>query len=294
MRRTQDVAPISDVSYVNKIGKLMRYWLPKHVQQDVVAPALAAFYSQRTDYHAMTASEDKIEDPQVRLLIQCIKPKDILVEFGCGGGVVLSRVGCLAKEATGIDIADLALHRARSRRGQHRVVKADVTKVPLADNYADITYSFEVLEHVWDPVAVIREMVRVTKPGGTVFFTTPNGYTMNPHLNLRRAVRAINLVGALAAELRLVFSHVLYENIPPDLDAMLVYPDCDMITRVRPRKLPELMKSLGCEVNQLETFFFLAAKADSDLQRRRYDHLQRHWFFRWYGDHILLIATKRG
>jgi SAM-dependent methyltransferase len=166
------------------------------VDQEVEAPKLSRFYEERADYHEMTASEDKINHPQVRLLLELIRPTDTIVDFGCGGGVALSAAGERAQEAIGIDIGGFALAKANSRPGKHRTIKSDIAKVPLSSDYADIAYSFEVLEHVWDPAAVIREMVRVLKPGGTLLITTPNGFTMNLHLHLRPAVRFIHHLGA--------------------------------------------------------------------------------------------------
>ncbi len=41
--------------------------------------------------------------------------------------------------------------------------------LPVRDRAVDVCYSSNVLEHVTDPSAMISEMVRVTRPGGTVF-----------------------------------------------------------------------------------------------------------------------------
>jgi SAM-dependent methyltransferase len=49
------------------------------------------------------------------------------------------------------------------------MVRASGTELPIRTNAVDICYSSNVLEHVADPVAMLDEMVRVTRPGGTVF-----------------------------------------------------------------------------------------------------------------------------
>ena len=273
---------------------LIRYWLPAAVDQESLAPKLARFYAERSDYHEMTANDNKLGYPQVRLLLETISATDRVVEFGCGGGVVLQAAGKLAAEALGFDIGDIAIEKANSRPGQHRAIKADAAHVPLPSNYADIVYSFEVLEHVWDPAAVIREMIRVAKPGGLVYFTTPNGFAMNLHLQLRKAVRLIHHVGAavnlLLAELRAE----PYQNIPPDLDANPVYADCDMITRLHPRSLEAFARKSGCPATRLETLFFLRADSQSDTERRRYEQLENHPFYHWHGDHIFFQGIKSG
>jgi SAM-dependent methyltransferase len=275
------------------LSALVRYWLPPHVDRALIAPKLARFYAERADYHKMTAREDKVDHPQVRLLLGRIRPTDTVVEFGCGGGVVLSAAGQLAKEAIGFDIGEIALAKANSRPGRHHALKSDVANVPLRDNFADLAYSFEVLEHVWNPADVIREMIRVVKPGGTVFFTTPNDYNMHLHLSLRRSVRIIHHLGAVVSSTLASLRKVPYENLPPDLDADPVYPDCDRISRTHPKSLARFLRNSGCDVERLETFFFLREKSNSETERQRYERLERHPFYHWYGDHILFVGTKR-
>lgn len=269
------------------------YWLPTKVNRAAIAPRLEEFYASRADYHQMTnASKGVGRHPQVELLLQRIKPTDRVAEFGCGGGEVLQRAGQRAKQAIGFDIGSIALGKARARPGNHRVIQSDVANVPLPSNYADIAYSFEVLEHVWDPASVLREMVRVVRPGGTIIVTTPNGFSMDMHLRLRLGVRIVNLIGAAASGIIATLRGLPYENIPPNLDASPCYSDCDMITRVHPRLLRPFAEREGCKVERLETYFFLREKAVSDAQRRRFRRLERHWFYRHHGDHILLVATK--
>jgi SAM-dependent methyltransferase len=56
-------------------------------------------------------------------------------------------------------------------------VLADGLSLPLRDAAADITFSSNVLEHVPDPLRMITEMVRVTKPGGLIYLAYTNWYS---------------------------------------------------------------------------------------------------------------------
>lgn len=49
----------------------------------------------------------------------------------------------------------------------------DAANMPFEDNYADIIICSEMLEHVPNPVAILKEMKRVLKPGGTLYICVP-------------------------------------------------------------------------------------------------------------------------
>ncbi len=48
------------------------------------------------------------------------------------------------------------------------------SRIPLPDNHFDCTVSIEVIEHLENHFQFMREIIRVTKPGGLIIITTPN------------------------------------------------------------------------------------------------------------------------
>jgi SAM-dependent methyltransferase len=56
-------------------------------------------------------------------------------------------------------------------------VVADGYWLPVRDGGADVTFSSNVLEHVPDPMGLIEEMIRVTRPGGLVYLSFCNWYS---------------------------------------------------------------------------------------------------------------------
>lgn len=51
--------------------------------------------------------------------------------------------------------------------------ECDITNIPVENNYFDAVLCTEVLEHVKDPLLAIKELSRITKPGGRIFLTAP-------------------------------------------------------------------------------------------------------------------------
>jgi SAM-dependent methyltransferase len=64
-------------------------------------------------------------------------------------------------------------------RGNSADVCGDAAAMPIASGSVDTVLCTEVLEHVPDPDAVMREMSRVLKPGGVVICTAPFFYPVH-------------------------------------------------------------------------------------------------------------------
>lgn len=95
---------------------------------------------------------------------------DVLVDVGCGGGLTAGHVAGYVH--VGLDVTSSALVEA-GRRGV-RAVRADAARVPFADASATVVLAGEILEHVADVPAVVAEVCRITRPGGTVVIDTIN------------------------------------------------------------------------------------------------------------------------
>jgi 2-polyprenyl-6-hydroxyphenyl methylase / 3-demethylubiquinone-9 3-methyltransferase len=94
----------------------------------------------------------------------------VLVDLGCGGGLLAPLVAGKGYRHVGVDLTASALRQAR----EHGVaaVRADVTRVPLADGCADVVVAGEILEHVADLPAAVGEACRLLRPGGRLVIDT--------------------------------------------------------------------------------------------------------------------------
>jgi ubiquinone/menaquinone biosynthesis C-methylase UbiE len=91
-----------------------------------------------------------------------------LLDCGCGTG---TNMGLLAPHgrSVGFDLSDGGL--AIAKTAGRAVAKGDVTSMPIASDSCDVVASFDVLQCVADDRAALREIARVTKPGGVVVLT---------------------------------------------------------------------------------------------------------------------------
>ncbi len=96
----------------------------------------------------------------------------VLVDAGCGGGLLAPHVAGLGYRHVGVDLGRLGLVTA-ARHGVTPVT-GDVAALPLASGVADVVVAGEILEHVPDLPATVAELCRVLRPGGLLVVDTVN------------------------------------------------------------------------------------------------------------------------
>ena len=93
-----------------------------------------------------------------------------ILDVGCGNGVFTSRLARDGAQVTGLDFSRHLLKQNR----HPRLTCADVTALPFATATFDVSFEANVLHHVPDRLAVIREMARVSRRH--VILLEPNRY----------------------------------------------------------------------------------------------------------------------
>ena len=108
-------------------------------------------------------------------LLDSLGPHMRILDIGCGPGTITADLAALVPDGrvTGVDQAPGVLERARAtaaERGLDNVdfAVADVHALDFPDDSFCVVHAHQVLQHVGDPVQALREMRRVTKPGGYI------------------------------------------------------------------------------------------------------------------------------
>jgi 2-polyprenyl-6-hydroxyphenyl methylase/3-demethylubiquinone-9 3-methyltransferase len=102
-----------------------------------------------------------------------------IIDVGCGGGILSEALAKDNAKTTGIDMGEMPLNIARLHALDagldidYQQITAE-QKAQQASAEFDVVTCMEMLEHVPDPVSVIRACAQLVKPGGDVFFSTLN------------------------------------------------------------------------------------------------------------------------
>jgi SAM-dependent methyltransferase len=98
---------------------------------------------------------------------------DESLDIACGPGLLVCAFATRVRHATGIDLTPAMLDKARQLQREKNLVnvtwmEGDVTRLPFPKHSFSVVTSRYAFHHIPDPRIVLREMVRVCKPGGRI------------------------------------------------------------------------------------------------------------------------------
>lgn len=181
-----------------------------------------------------------------------------IVDVGCGAGRLRTCLNDLVDSYVGVDAIR---YEALPDDVAFMPVDLDRNPIPVSDNTADVAISLETIEHLENPRAFIRELVRIAKPGGWLLVTTPNQ-------------RSLVSLGALLVKGH--YSAFGDSNYPAHRTALL---DTDLLRIARENGLLNPVVEFTC-VGRMP---FTAARYPPPLPQM---------FPRAMSDHVLLVARK--
>lgn len=126
-------------------------------------------------HHAsvLAAHGRRTAESSAAYLLPHLRPTDVLLDVGAGPGTITVDLAACVAEVVALDPAPAAVAAAQELVAARcatnvRVGLGDVYALDAPDDTYDVVHAHQVLQHLSDPVAALREMRRVCRPGGLV------------------------------------------------------------------------------------------------------------------------------
>jgi SAM-dependent methyltransferase len=197
-------------------------------------------------------------------LVERHLPCDAFLDAGCGDGRYVAAVARArgAARIVGTDISEriLATARAAAAPFEPELVRANLESLPFGDAEFDVVLCSQVVEHLLEVEAGLRELARILRPDGTLILTTDNARNL--------VTRALYL-GRLRRQAGFDFPHRDFEL-------------GDMERRIH---------ASGLDVVSAETFRFSSPRG---LGQRLLDRLDALLPRHGVGDIIAVVARRPG
>jgi len=97
-----------------------------------------------------------------------VRPGERVLDSCCGTGDLAVACVRAGGRVTGLDFSERMLARARKKSSEVEWVQGDALELPFEDGSFDAALAQLVVHFMTDPVAGLREMARVTRPGGAI------------------------------------------------------------------------------------------------------------------------------
>ncbi|HTR80427.1 MAG TPA: class I SAM-dependent methyltransferase [Bacteroidota bacterium] len=135
---------------------------------------LAAFYS--ASYYDFDRGREEGKGMAFAQRLKRWKTNGRFIDVGCATGFFLNGIKNNSQwEVYGTDFGESAVRYAHDVLHLN-VVQGDLADARFPDAYFDYVHVNNVLEHVLDPLSLLKECRRIIKPDGVFFLSVPNGY----------------------------------------------------------------------------------------------------------------------
>ncbi|HVB03099.1 MAG TPA: methyltransferase domain-containing protein [Chitinophagaceae bacterium] len=128
-------------------------------------------------YEYARIADRKRLDFIAKVLVEGLPAGGIVLDVGCGNGVISRHLGRQGFQVLGIDVSEKAISKARELNTQPKVNFEVMSAEQLAATGMtyDAVVCSEVLEHLQDPASLLNILHSTLKDGGKLIVTVPNG-----------------------------------------------------------------------------------------------------------------------
>jgi 2-polyprenyl-3-methyl-5-hydroxy-6-metoxy-1,4-benzoquinol methylase len=149
--------------------------LARHPSQEDLTRLYASDYFKMIKYDLDPAARKELERRLGFMQAAGLRPGARVLDVGCATGDFILG-GQERYEMWGYDFSAYAAQTARERvpRAAARIFSGAWEAVPVAPGFFDAVTFWDVVEHLDEPGPAIGRAVRLVRPGGLVFFSSPN------------------------------------------------------------------------------------------------------------------------
>jgi ubiquinone/menaquinone biosynthesis C-methylase UbiE len=255
-------------------GKLKRNLFKTNNEKEIVAfkkniwqtDEISQAFINGSDATSVTIADIMDRQVNVFFLKNC-EQSDKVLDIGCGHGIVSEFLAAHNINVTAIDISEKLLDQFKNRiAGKNlpiTIMQGDAYKVPCADNSFNKVVARMFLPHFPDWPKVLKEMTRVTKPGGQILVHFPS--KENTVLAKRLGIQDCN-----------------FESNSLTQDPWIYYAETDQ------KELSKVSHSLGLKLVSRTPLCFFASNRiiGHQIGQKLYDQYQQELFEKLKDDKV--------
>ena len=184
------------------------------------------------------------------------KPCGRALDVGCGVGQVVGRLTQGGCEAYGVDVSEPNIERARKFSDRCQLYEGK--RLPFPDQHFASVGALNVLEHVDEPEAFLRELVRVTEIGGRVVISSPNFFRVIGFRDYHPKMRGLGnkwrnwrRLQAKRRQMKTDPAAVRFDHMTPIVKQPFT-PDDDAIIATNGVEMAFFLERFGCAIEKVE------------------------------------------
>ncbi|MCD6403768.1 MAG: class I SAM-dependent methyltransferase [Nanoarchaeota archaeon] len=146
------------------------------MREESPAARIHASYYKKIDW------SEPVPEKLVDYVLELVPEDTRLLDVGCGPGVLLREARAKKKcEVCGVDFLPHFVNRLRKEGFEVKLCDIEREKIPFKGRFDVITMT-EVIEHLFDPLSVLKKLRGKLKRGGYLILSTPNTFSLKYRL----------------------------------------------------------------------------------------------------------------
>jgi SAM-dependent methyltransferase len=151
------------------------------------ASLIANAYTDYDDHRCQARSAYLTNARRFAQMVRLIGEMGHVLDIGSGHGDLAIRLMALGKDVDGVDDSDVSVQMCKEK-GVH-VHKADIETDCLKElGKFDVVLMLEIIEHLLDPVNVLRKVAKLVATNGFIIITSPNAAYLKYRMDLLRGL----------------------------------------------------------------------------------------------------------